>query len=178
MLLLEMTKTGLEISPHVIGIKEFYKIWKRDRSEHKEKAIKDLSYVFYFCSFDSPYAKYPRGDREKEIVDDVYDNKWKPDSLIKEACAAYEKITQTTSSLLLQDAVGAIQKLRAYFQEVDLTEVDEKDKLRYSAKDLIANLKQVGDVVAGLKKLEEEVNKEQTTSGHIKGGGQAGIFED
>jgi hypothetical protein len=179
--LLEVTKKGLEINPHLLVIKEFKKIWTRDRSRNKQKAQDELAYVYYWCSPKSPYRKHPNGERTERIKIDIFDKdpKWKPDQVVQDACAKYIELTTSIYMELLQDAIGAANQLRKYFQIVDVTQLDDKGKPVYTAKDIITNMKQIGDAITGLKKLEEEVAKEEAkTDSKIRGGGQAGMFED
>ena len=181
MKLFEMNKEGIEISPQSLTIKEFKKLWARDKSKGKQKAHTELAYVYYYTDWQSPYRIYfNEREKQEKIILDLFDGKkWKPDQTITEACEKYEQLSTTDSMLLLQDARSAIGKLRAYFRNVDLTEREEKTgKPIYSAKDLILNLKQVGSVIKGMKELQEEVAKEQMTETRIKGGGKAGAFED
>ena len=180
--LLEVTrKDGLEINPHLLVIKEFKKLWTRDRSKNKASAQNELAYIYYWCSAKSPYRKYPNEERTDRIKEDIFDKnpKWKPDQIVNDACIKYIELTTSIYMELLQDAVGAAQQLRKYFQIVNVEDMDEKGKPIYAAKDIIANMKSIGDAITGLKKLEEEVEKDEAkTDSKIRGGGQKGIFED
>ncbi len=180
--LFELDKNGkLELAPQAILIKEFKVLWERDKSKNKKIASFELGFVYYMMHWRSPYSKYSlEGDERKEkIIEDVFSNeKWRPDEKVMVACDKYEELSSSVLMLLLKDAQISIETLRKYFREVDLAEEDEKGKLKYTAKDLIANLKALGDVVVGVKKLEAEVAKELVEGSSIKGGGQAGAFED
>jgi hypothetical protein len=179
-MLFEMGKEGLEITPQSLIISQFKKLWTRDKSKEKKKAKIELAYVYYYSDWRSPYRIYPeKEERSERIILDIFEKGWKIDEKILEACQKYEELNTTDSMLLLQDARGAVGKLRAYFRDVDLTERDEKTgKPIYSAKDLMLNLKQVGSVIKGMKELQEEIAKEQYAETRIKGGGRAGAFED
>ena len=48
MKLFEMNKEGIEISPQSLIIKEFKKLWARDKSKGKQKARTELAYVYYY----------------------------------------------------------------------------------------------------------------------------------
>lgn len=179
--LLAINGDDIEISPESLAIKEFKKLWNRDKSKNKEKAKKELTFVYYYTDWQSPYRIYfDEKEKKQNIILDLFDGKkWETDDIIIEACKKYQQLSTTDSMLLLQDARAAIGKLREYFRDVNLTEKDEKTgKPIYSAKDLMLNLKQVGSVIKGMKELQEEVAKEQMTETRIKGGGKAGIFED
>jgi len=181
MKLLNINGDNIEITPEGLQIKEFKVLWSRDKKKSKETALSELAFVYYFTDWQSPYRLYiDKKEKEEKILLDLFEGKkWEKDVLVIEACKKYEELTTTDSILLLKDAKGAISKLRKYFRDVDLSERDEKSgKPIYSAKDLIMNIKQVGQVVRGMKELEDEIAKEQMYELKIKGGGQAGAFED
>ena len=177
--LLSFDNTKLIINPETLAILPFKTIWQRDKSKNKEVAIAELSYVFYVEDFKSIYRNIPEEERGSKIKEDLFpDNKWKADATIKAACKKYAELHITQSMGLLLDAEGAIEKLRKYFREVNLTDTNDQGKLLFTAKDLIANIKAVGDLISGMKKLKEEVAKEVDNNSTIKGGSAIGPFED
>jgi hypothetical protein len=180
MRLLEMGGTDIIVPGELLMVKEFKDLWKEDKSKNKEKVKAQLAYIYFFCDWESPYAKHLELERQEKIISDL---ELKKDLVttakVKAAIDKYEELMMTTSMLLLKDAEVAVQKLRLYFREVDLTERDDRTgKPIFTAKDLTMNLKSVGDVIKGLKKLKEEVKKEQMDNSSIKGGGRVGDFED
>jgi hypothetical protein len=48
--------------------------------------------------------------------------------------------------------------------------MDDNGKPIFTAKDLVANLSKMGDVVSGLSKLEELVKKEEQAANQNRGG--------
>tara|TARA_R110002020_G_scaffold29265_9_gene92505 strand:- start:3426 stop:3974 length:549 start_codon:yes stop_codon:yes gene_type:complete len=179
MRIFEIVGDEIKITPEVLMVKEFKELWKKDKTKGKEKVKQQLSYVYYFCDWESPYAKYTEDDRQEKIVNDLgMKQEWIKGEDVKIAISRYEQLTMTTSMLLLQDAKVAVNKLRGYFREVDLAALDKNDKPIYRANDLTSNLKAIGGVIKGLKELEDEVKKEKMDTSSIKGGGQKGYFED
>ena len=120
MKIFEIIGDNIKIIPEALMIKEFKCLWEADKRKSKEKVKQQLSYVYYFCDWDSPYAKYTEADRQEKIVNDL-DMKleWVKIEDIKLAIIRYQEMTMTTSMLLLQDAKVAVNKLRGYFREVD-----------------------------------------------------------
>ena len=74
---------------------------------------------------------------------------------------------------LLEDAESAIEKIRHYLRNVDVSQ-DEEGK---STKLLIANIKSLGELIKGLNILKDQVEKEVSESGRIRGGGTLGSRE-
>jgi hypothetical protein len=189
MKIFEIVGDDIKVTPEALMVKEFKELWKKDKSKGKEKAKIQLSYVYYFSDWESPYAKYIEEERQERIVNDLgMKLEWVKGTDIRLAIDRYAELTMTTSMLLLQDAKVAVNKLRGYFREVDLAALyfrevdlaalDKNDKPIYRANDLTSNLKAIGGVIKGLKELEDEVKKEQMDTSSIKGGGQKGFFED
>lgn len=176
--LFEIQGDIVAFAPEALIIPEFRKLWDKDKSKDKKQAIAELGYVYYMSDFKSIYNNYSENEKEQHILDDIMPKDWEPDKDTVRAMAKYQEIHVTHTMKIWQDAMGAVDKLRRYFREVDLTERDDKGKPVYHAKDLVNNLKQVGDLIKGLKALEEEIQKEQVENSRIKGGGQAGLFED
>lgn len=158
-------------SPYALIIKEFKKIHKRDRSSGKETALKEFAYIYFMCNHNSPYAVYDGEQRELKIIDSIFgEGKWKADKVVKAACDRYTNLMDTHAVLLLKAARSSIKKLETYFQDIDLTILDDNGKPIYSAKDLVVNLTKVGDVVQGLSKLEDIVKREEQEKASTRGG--------
>lgn len=46
--LLKIENFELIITPEALSLKPFKRIWDRDKSDDKRKAIQDLSYIYFF----------------------------------------------------------------------------------------------------------------------------------
>ena len=158
------------LHPDSVIIPPFIEIWKRDKTKSKDKATKELSYVYFICDFKSPYSIYKEEDRAAKVKEDfIKDKKWNPDSLILEAIDKYNKFQETYTMKFLKSARKLTEKLQAYFEEVDFHEMDEKGNPKYKATDAMRNLKDVGHVIESLNKVEEKVKKEVEDTTKIKG---------
>jgi len=161
-------------SPEALTIKEFKTLWDRDSSKHKEAATEELSYVFFLSDFKSPYMSYDKEARENKVISDVMSKKgWKADLKVKEACDKYEELQTTPSMGLLKDAECALDKIRHYFRNVDVTD----DVEGTITKTLISNVEKLGGVIKGLSMLREMVDKEVSESKRMRGGGTQGLRE-
>jgi hypothetical protein len=157
----------LTISPEALVIKEFKKIWNRDRSNKKDKALKELAYVYHTTDYQSIYRNYHVDTREAKIKLDIFDDRqWTPDSAINEAVNKYKELQTTLSMQLLEDVEIGLTQLRNYFRDFEPDDDDNGTQ----AKNFIANVKSMGELVKGLKILREEVEKELTDSMQLRGG--------
>ena len=126
--------------------------------KYAAKVIKD---------YGSPYAVYDKGERRKKIETDL---KVKYSPKIRIAIEKYKELSETSAIKLLKAAKSSINKLETYFETINLDILDDNGKPIYSAKDLIANLSNMGKVVSGLEELEELVQKQQAKQNPNRGG--------
>lgn len=158
------------ISPDAVAIPAFRKIWERDKTKHKHKATQELSYIYFVNDFKSPYSVWPEEDRRQKVMDDfIKDPDFKMDPELKAAEAEYNEFQRTYSMRFLESARGLADKLTAYFEEVDFHATDERGKPLYSATDAVRNLKEVGNVIESLDKVEEKVKKEIDSKAKVRG---------
>jgi hypothetical protein len=155
-------------------IKEFKVIWNRDRSTKKDKALSELAYVYHSCDYQSIYRNYHIDTRESKVRLDIFgEREWKPDSKIMEAITTYQQLQTTLSMQLLNDVEIGLTKLRDYFREPNFDE----DENGVAAKNFIANIKSMGDMVKSLKILRDEVEKELTDTMQLRGRTEIGQRE-
>jgi hypothetical protein len=89
---------------------------------------------------------------------------------IKGAVEKYKELSETSAVKLLKSAKTSVTTLEKYFKTIDLTMVDQNGRPINQAKDLVANLGKIADVIDGLSKLEDLVKKEQQKDNPNRGG--------
>lgn len=157
---------------YALTILEFKALIDRDKTAGKKKATQELAYVYFKCDHRSPFAVYGEEERGEEVKLNIFgpDSKWSEDPKVKAACEKYLKLTETSAVKLLKAGRSSVRKLQKYFETIDLTMMDDHGKPIFHAKDLVANLSKMGDVVDGLSKLEEQVKKEEQAGNPNRGG--------
>ena len=92
---------------------------------------------------------------------------------------AYKKHVITSSYLLLQDMKVAIDKVRQFLREVDLTAVDDKGKPLYTINSVTSAIKQIPQLSKDVMEAEKIITKEIEEQGRARGGNQhKTLFED
>ncbi len=134
-------------SPYALTIPEFEKL-----------KVKELAFVYFFVDHRSSYSAYGEEERKEVLMKDLG---IKITPYLKAAVDKYMELSETHAIKLLKSARSSVNKLEKYFENIDLTAMDENGKLLYQAKDLVANLSKIGEVVEGLDRLEELVQKQQ-----------------
>jgi mevalonate pyrophosphate decarboxylase len=176
--LFDLKDNHLVLHPDALSIPPFREIWERDESKDKSQAYKELCYIFHTCDFKSPYAAHESNRREKEVIKDfIKEDGWKPDDELLLCVDKYKSFQSTHSMRLLASAREVVDKMCGYFEEVDFTLLDDNDRPVYNAKDVTANIEKIGKIIESLDKVEEKVKKEITSQSHIRGGGEAGMYE-
>lgn len=174
MQLFNLDNNRVTFSPEALTIKAFKDLWDRDSSKHKEFATEELSYVFFMSDYKSVYLSYDAEARQQKIIRDVITKKnWQPDDKIKAAIQKYEELQYTPSMALLKDAESALDKIRWYFKNVDVT-TDVEGTI---TKTLIANVEKLGGVIKGLSALRDLVDKEMSEAQRVRGSGKLGLRE-
>jgi hypothetical protein len=140
--------------------------------EFKNLSATELSFVYFMVDHRSPFSIYDWDQRIIEVKNSIFGEKkkWKPSAKVLAACDKYDKLIETSSVRLLKAARNSIVKLEKYFQDIDLHLMDDNGRPIFHAKDLMANLSNMGKVVDGLTKLEEIVRKEEQAANTNRGG--------
>ena len=161
----------VRIAPEALTLKPFKKLWNRDKSKDKEKAMMELSFLYFYCD--------PRSDYQYIIDDDIrmdavkegqgLPEDWKPDATVREAITFYRSF-DTTSAVLLRAASEAVDKIQKLIK--DLEPDDTK-----SLKEFLMALKLIPEVASMIQDAEKALNEEQEF-GEAKGAMEKTLFDD
>ena len=169
----------ITISEEAFLLKPFKAIWKRDKSQNKEKALMELGFIYFFCDIRSDYQYIVDEDARKESIKEGegLPKNWEPDAVVKEAMEFYNTF-KPTSALLLEDTRFAVDKLRKLLREIDLNQTDDKGKPIYTLNTITATIKQVPSLVRDLDEAERSIAKEIAQSDKARGAQTKSIYED
>lgn len=167
------------ITAEALAIPAFKSIWDADKSKSKGRATDEIKYVAFLCdNSKSPYKDFPEYDKEKIIRKDVFgDDNYVIEERVKSACEAYLKMVETPVTRLLKASKSAVDKLAVYLESVDFDKLDSNGK-PYSARDVVFNLGNIGNLVKSLNLLEEAARREQSENSKVQGNTEIGYFED
>lgn len=167
------------ISEEAFALKVFRQIWNRDRSVNKDKAIMELSYVYFMVDPRSDYQYLvDEEERSKAIIEgEGLPSNWKPDKIVAEAMQFYSRF-KPTAALLLEDTRVAVEKLRKLLRDIDLQETDDKGRPVYTLNTITATIKQVPSLAKDLDEAERALASEMRNEGKMRGQGEKTIFED
>jgi hypothetical protein len=176
----EFDKTTFRVhpTPEALLLKVLGDIWKRDKSKDKELALKELSFIWFYCDVRSHFLIQPPEVRTIEIIKDVdLPKTWKPDKLVNAAIEYYENnqtpIEEMYKGALIvsQTIVEVCNKSAEYIKTAD-------DKIA-AAQKLNSLLKELPTSMAKLKEAEKQyIRESEEKSGTKKGSQTFNVFEN
>lgn len=167
------------ISPEALNLKAFRTIWTRDRTSGKNIALKELSYLYFFCDPRSEYQYIvDDNDRSIKVIQDIgFDKKWKIDNELQNAIILYKELVNTTSALLLQDCRCAVDKVRETLRNIDMKEEVDGKRINTPAT-VLKSVKEAVDLIGALDNIERKIKQELINNGKMRGSGEKTISDD
>lgn len=167
-------------SPQILSIKEFKDLWENRLPDH-QKAIDELSMIFFFVDVRSPYMRVEEDERWQEIFADVFgdvDSKWEPDKYVNACLEKYRELSRTPSMDSLESALSAQKKLDRFINEIDLNERDNNNKPIHDPKKIQMMLKDMPNLIKALQATQRLVMTELNEDLELRAGREKGEFED
>lgn len=179
MRLLKYEGFKVTIAPEALALAPFKKLWNRDRSVSKDRAISEISYIYFMVDPRSDYQYLVDEDeRSKAIIEgEGLSNGWKPDKLVMEAITFYKSL-RSTSALLLEDTRAVIDNVRKTLREFSFDDMEDKDRVN-AIKSVASTIATIPKLIKDLDEAERAVTSEmQNTSGKIRGQKEKSLLED
>lgn len=169
----------ITISEEAFALVPFKRIWMRDKSSSKNKAISELGFIYFMTDIRSDYQYIIDEESRKKAIKEGegLPDDWEPDKLILEAMEFY-KTFKPASALLLEDTRVAVDKLRTLLREIDLGALDDKGKPIYTLNTITATIKQIPSLVKDLNEAESAIAKEIAQSNKVRGSQEKSMYED
>jgi hypothetical protein len=123
----------------------------------KERAFKELTYIFLALDYKSIYSQYTEYERHEEALSDSgITEEMFNDPLFREACRKYRALQDSNKSIkLLNAARNAADQFVDYFETIiDLNERDQNGKPVFSAEKVMKEMAQLSKVHEQLVALE------------------------
>lgn len=170
---------NLTIEPELLTLAPFKKIWTRDKSKDKSRALQELAYIYFMYDIRSDYQIYiDEEKRSKEIkLGEGMPENWEADVVVKEAAEYFSKF-KPAAALLLEDTRVAVDKLRTLLRDINLNEVDDKGRPIYTLNTITSTIKQIPSLVKDLDEAERALAKEIAQSDKVRGAQEKSMYED
>ena len=171
----------LTVEDNMWGLIPFKKILKRDKSRDKDRALKEMLFIYYYSDIKSDYLIIDSKFRIEEIKKDIgLPEDWRIDSVLQEAIDFYEERSLTVVGKLYKNALAAANDISEYLTKTKelLEERDERGKPVTTLTTIVGGISKIKTVMQDLKAAEKELIKERIeTEGKMKGQQQMGMFE-
>ena len=172
----------LTVEDNMWGLIPFKKILKRDKSRDKDRALKEMLFIYYYSDIKSDYLIIDSKFRIEEIKKDIgLPEDWRIDSILQEAIDFYEERSLTVVGKLYKNALAAANDISEYLTKTKelLEERDERGKPVTTLTTIVGGISKIKTVMQDLKAAEKELIKERIeTEGKMKGQQQMGMFEN
>ena len=161
----------VRVAPEALLLQPFKKLWARDKSKDKEKALQELSFLYFYCDPRSDYQYITDDDTRMEEVKKSlgFDENWKPDGLLNAASSFYRSF-DTSAARLLKMAAKEIDKVQKTLDE--MTPANYKE-----LKEQIAAMKMIPEIASMIQEAEKKLNEEEQV-GEAKGAMEKTLFDD
>ena len=171
----------LTVEDNMWGLEKFKKILKRDKSRDKDRALKEMLFIYYYSDIKSDYLIIDSKFRIEEIKKDIgLPEDWRIDSVLQEAIDFYEERSLTVVGKLYKNALVAANDISDYLTKTKelLEERDDKGKPVTTLTTIVGGISKIKTVMQDLKAAEKELIKERIeTEGKMKGQQAMGIYE-
>ena len=110
-MLFDIIGSTITLKPESLMVPEFKKLWDRDKSDTKKKAINEISYVVFLCnkSDKNPYKNYSEVDRSVMLQKDFSIKE--VDSDIELAIEKYKKLNTTRYERVVNAALDSLEDI-------------------------------------------------------------------
>ena len=159
--------TGNKVYPHpdTLLISPFKEIWEKDETPDKKVALAEFAYIEFTTSMlnTNPYKGYTNVERPSKVKAAViFMPKWRPSKLIEEATLLMKKFQEEASPTYSYyiSARKAIEKMKRFFEEVDINARNEKGALLYKPRDITSAITDTEKILTTMKSLEVKVHEE------------------
>ena len=160
----------VKIHPDALALPPFKALWEK----YKDKTIPDkiITYIVLNNHPDSPYVKTKtREDREKVLKAKVLGN-IEYDEQIRESEEEYISYSDTLTLKMLRGIRWNLELMSDSLNKKDRLEMTYKDM-----KELLDLSAKAQNAIKSIKKLEEDVKKEESDAATARGGVEIGHYE-
>lgn len=168
------------ISEEAYLLAPFKKIWDRDKTQNKTRALQELGLIYFVCDIRSDYQYVTDEEqRIKEVIQgEGMPSNYTPDKDVRDAMDFYKSF-RSTAEIFLEGTRIAANNFRNYLVNLNLYEEDDNGKPKYNVGSIATALKQMPQLITDLNKAELAVKKERDEEKSIRGGGEnLSMFEN
>ena len=163
--------------PHILLFNEFADIY--NAKEGKKWAFRVFKYLWLRYDFKSFYSEMSVVEQERTSRDDCnFNGEDIAEPRIQKAIKKYQSLQESRKLKMLKSARGVLDKMRQFYDDIDLQEEDDKGRLKHDSAKVLNQLATIGKAYSGLDDLELQVKKELEASNGIRGDAEMGFMDE
>lgn len=158
MSLFNLDGSQLVLKPEALALKSIKKIWDKDKTDTKEKAINELTFIYFVYD---PRSDYQFITDEEERIAKVKEElglrkNWVISKDLEKAIETYKETCQTVSSKVLENFRKILEKMNNYMIDTEIDEVglDKVSNVINRLPDTIKKIQEAEQLV--IRELEED----------------------
>ncbi|MGK0464787.1 hypothetical protein [Clostridium sp.] len=179
--LFELENNVVTFSPQALLIAPFKEIWDKDKTKDKHEATLKLGFIYYMSDERSDFIHILDTDEriaEIKLFIDMPKNFTGKTKEIIRAVHYYEKMSETTSTNLLQSTRLVLQKISKFLDDVNLDERDERTKKPiHDIGKITSSVEKIPRLIKAINEIEKQVIKEKAIKAQ-SGTRTESMFED
>lgn len=170
-MLFDIIGSTITLKPESLVVPEFKKIWDRDKSKDKKRAIDEISYIVFLCdkSDRNPYKNYSEVDRMSMLQKDFNVD---PDVLIQEAIDKFKILNTTRYERVVHAALDSLEDIEDYY-----VGIKEKDKKEFDITEYLGSMEKLGKAIKSLRELEKQLEADRAEGNKVRGSNEIGLYE-
>lgn len=178
--ILEYNNYQVEPTQEAFLIKPIRDLYNADKTKSKDKFMTQMSIIYFLADPRSSYNYIiDEDERLKAIIEqEGLPEDFKISKKLQDAIDIYKKHVITTSYLLLQDTKLAIDKVREFLRGVDLSDVDDKGKPKYTINSITSTIKQIPQLAKDVIDAEKAITREIEEHGKLRGTANKTLMDD
>lgn len=179
MKLVRVENYQIQFEDELLLLKPFRQLYKSDKNRDKRGFMDFLTIVYYTYDPRSDYSYIvDESERLSEVCISNGIERPKFTQLQLECINLYKKLTTTISQELLRSTKVAIDKVRVFLENIDLTATDEKGKPIYTISSVTTAIKQIPQLAKDVMDAEKAIAKEIQEQGTARGGNDSKSLMD
>ena len=163
--LFEIENDVVVFSPQALMIEPFKKIWDADKTKGKHKATLILAFIYYMADERSDFMHILDIDEriaEVKVFIDMPESFSGKSKEVTRAIHYYEKLSETTSTKLLQSTRLVLQKISEFLDNINMDERDSRsNKPVHDIGKITSSVEKIPKLIKAINEIEKEVINER-----------------
>lgn len=168
----------IDVSPEAMMLSVFKRLKNKYKSDDKFKQV--LDFIYFYSDPRSDYAYITDDETRAEEIKKALGlpDKWSYEEKEVQEAIDYYSSMKPISAQLLEDTFKTVNKLRAYMNDIDFKQLDDKGKPVYPPNMITSTIKMIPSLVKDLYEAERAVTAEIADAIRARGNSEGSIFDN